>query len=47
MIFVADATMEAQNNNQPTLDDHNNYYKITAQEDQVQYDINHHLKQAL
>lgn len=30
-----DATMEAQNNNQPTLDNHNNLYKIPGQEDQV------------
>lgn len=27
--------MEAQNNNQPTLDNHNNLYKIPGQEDQV------------
>lgn len=30
-----DATMEAQNNNQPTLDNQNNLYKIPGQEDQV------------
>lgn len=40
-----DATMEAQNNNQPTLDNHNNLYKIPGQEDQVghfnQYIIRH------
>lgn len=41
VIFLAtvlggcDATMEAQNNNQPTLDNHNNLYKIPGQEDQV------------
>lgn len=30
-----DVTMEAQNNNQPSLDNHNNLYKIPGQEDQV------------
>ncbi|XP_006797383.1 serine/threonine-protein kinase Nek6 isoform X1 [Neolamprologus brichardi] len=29
-----DANMEVQNNNQPTLDKHNNLYKIPSQEDQ-------------
>lgn len=29
--------MEAQNNNQPTLDNHNNLYKIPGQDDQVGY----------
>ncbi len=30
-----DVTMEAQNNNQPTLDNHNNLYKISGQKDEV------------
>lgn len=40
LFFVAevgrcDANMEVQNNNQPTLDKHNNLYKIPSQENQV------------
>lgn len=40
IFFVAevarcDATMEAQNNNQPILDNHNNLYKTPGQGDQV------------
>ncbi|XP_068191758.1 serine/threonine-protein kinase Nek6-like isoform X2 [Antennarius striatus] len=33
-VGVCDATMEAQNNNQPSLDNQNNLYKLTSPEDQ-------------